>query len=152
VILEDGALPSVAGNPATAGSASPLQMSGPPRRGQIAKAALTTANPVTEGLTMATDNPTPIPLTYEALNFIGARLGEHADNYTTAANDLLTVISNDLKLAAQICDRFASLRFDIGEVITKIEAPQTVEAVQSAHPVDITRELRAALEKAAAEV
>ena len=102
---------------------------------------------------MATDQPTPIaiPLTYESLNFIGARLVEHADNYTTAANDLLTVISNDLKLSARICDRFASLRFDIGEVITKIEAAQGASP-QTFARVDITRELRAALEKAAAEV
>jgi len=54
---------------------------------------------------MATDQPTPIPLTYDSLNFIGARLGEHADNYTVAAADLLKVLANDLKLSARICER-----------------------------------------------
>jgi hypothetical protein len=110
---------------------------------------------------MADPDNTTVAYDIPFLTFAGARLAEHGDNYTAAANDLLTVIANDLRLAARVFDRLASLRFAIGEVITKIEAakPQAVEGAvgASAEPqtftrVDITRELRAALEKAAREV
>jgi hypothetical protein len=90
---------------------------------------------------MATDQPTPNPktvtLNIEFLNFCGARFHEHADNFTPAAADLLTAIAKDLNLAAQICDRMASLRFEVGEIAAKCSDP------------DAARELRDALDDAA---
>ena len=90
---------------------------------------------------MADQDPT-IPLNIEALNFIGAQCFERADKLTSAATDLLTVIAGDLKLAARICDRLADLRFAVAEIAAKIENTNPAAA----------RDLRAALETAAAEV
>jgi C4-dicarboxylate-specific signal transduction histidine kinase len=77
-----------------------------------------------------------VPLNIEFLNFCGARFSEHAENYTAAAADLLTAIAKNMSLAAQICDRMASLRFEVAEIASKCT------------DLDAARELRDALDDA----
>jgi hypothetical protein len=92
---------------------------------------------------MAIDNPnTPVPLNIEFLNFCAARFGEQADNFTAIAADQLTAVAKNLRLAANICDRFASLRFEVAEIASKA----------SILDPDTARELRDALDDAAKEV
>jgi hypothetical protein len=90
---------------------------------------------------MAENQATPktVPLGIDFLNFCAARFGEHADNFTAVAADMLGAIANDLKLAAKICDRLASLRFEIAEIASKADLLDP----------DTARELRDALDDAA---
>jgi hypothetical protein len=85
------------------------------------------------GLTMATEK-----LDIATLNAISVRLGDHADKITNAARQ----DANDLRLAARIADRLASLRFRVGEIAGKaIEHPGWNNAA-------IARDLDAALDDA----
>ena len=87
---------------------------------------------------MATEKPTIFDI--PTLNAIGARLGDHADKITNAARQ---DIAADLRLAAQIADKLASLRFRIGGIAGKaIEHPEWDNAA-------IARDLRSALDDTA---
>jgi hypothetical protein len=106
--------------------------SGPPRC-RNTKAALTATNRKVLFI-MATDHP--ITLNIETLNAIGARLSEHAAAITQD-------IAADLKLAARIADRLASLRSRVAEIAqAALDRPQWDAAV-------FARDVRGAL--AAAE-
>jgi hypothetical protein len=87
---------------------------------------------------MANPQPT-IPLDIEALNFFAARLREQADAFKAVAEDKSATASN-LELGANVCQRLASLRFEISEITSKCTDPDTA------------RELRDALDDAAKEV
>jgi hypothetical protein len=80
---------------------------------------------------------------YASLTAIGARLSDHADAVTNAARQ---DIANDLRLAAAIAVKFASLRFRVAEIAAKaIENPDWDNAA-------IARDLREALDAAAGRV
>jgi len=80
-------------------------------------------------------------LDIETLNAIGARLCEHADAITNAARRDVVV---DLRLAARISDKLASLRFRVAEIADKaIAHPEWDNAA-------IARDLRDALSAAEA--
>jgi hypothetical protein len=90
---------------------------------------------------MAENKSTTI-LDYEKLTTIGARLSDHADAITNAARQ---DIAHDLRLAAAIAVKFASLRFRIAEIAAKaIENPDWDNGA-------IARDLRDALDAAAGE-
>jgi hypothetical protein len=95
-------------------------------------------NERSEFVTMATDQPT-IPLGIEALSIVATGFREQADAYRAAA-DAKRAVAVNLTVAANICDRLASLRFEIGEILTHTTDPDTA------------RELRDALDDAAKEV
>jgi hypothetical protein len=84
---------------------------------------------------MATDQPT-IPLGIDALNFAASQFHDQADKFRVAADARNTLAAN-LALAARICDRLASLRFEVAEIAAKTADPTAA------------RDLRAALEDAA---
>jgi hypothetical protein len=62
---------------------------------------------------MATDKP--IKFDTESLNALGARLVDHADGieFITLHN-----LEQDIRLAARVCDKLASLRFRVAEIST----------------------------------
>jgi hypothetical protein len=116
-----------------------------PRRGWSDPRRSLTATDRKDLSIMATENPTTIALDIEFLSFTGAQFLEQAEAFKSAAAAKLAQADN-LRLAAHVCDRLASLRCDIGEVITKTE---TTGAFTKE---DTMRELRNALENAAREV
>ena len=83
---------------------------------------------------MATDKPTTV-FNIESLNAIGARLFEHADAITQD-------IAADLRLAARITDKLASLRIRIAEIAEQALAHPTWD------PGAFARDLREALASA----
>jgi hypothetical protein len=52
------------------------------------------------------------PLSIENLTLIGARLYDYANTIAIA----LPHTAKDIRLAARVCDRLASLRFRVGEI------------------------------------
>jgi hypothetical protein len=61
---------------------------------------------------MAETNPTPLSI--EALSELGGRLFDHAEDLAVGSN--FEPRTTDLHLAARACSKFASLRFQVGEV------------------------------------
>jgi hypothetical protein len=84
------------------------------RHAQAGRAdASTPARPFHNVLTWSVvTNPTS-PFTYEGLTAASGRLTRHADDITNVAR---MDIADDLRLAARIADKFASLKFRIIEV------------------------------------
>jgi len=81
-----------------------------------------------------------ITLDYETLTAVGARLSRHAEDITNAARQ---DIANDLRLAAVMASKFASLRFRVAEIAPKaIDHPEWDRAA-------FARDLRAALDDTA---
>ncbi len=90
---------------------------------------------------MADTKPTP-PFTIEGLSTIGARFFDRADAITAVACQDLAA---NMRLAARITDKLASLRFRIAEIAAKaIEHPDWDNAA-------IARDLRDALDASARE-
>ena len=75
---------------------------------------------------MTTDKPTTI-LNIETLNAIGARLFEHADSVIARRE-----IADDMRLAGRICDKLASLRFEIAEIAAKTKDTDTARELRDA--------------------
>jgi hypothetical protein len=83
---------------------------------------------IPEVTTTMSDNHEPA-FTIENLNAIGARLLDHADAITNAAR---RDVAADLRLAARIADKLASLRFQISEIAAKTKDHDTARALSDA--------------------
>jgi hypothetical protein len=80
---------------------------------------------------MATDDPTR-KFDYEGLTALAAQLTGHADQ-VLARKDA----ERDMRYAAEVCHRFASLRFAVGEVVTQIGATVASHAPEAHEGADV---------------
>jgi hypothetical protein len=78
---------------------------------------------------MSGNDPKLTAFSIENLNAIGARLFDHADAIRNAAR---RDVAADLRLAARIADKLASLRFRISEIAGKTKDHDTARALSDA--------------------